>query len=261
MAMLATVITAFAWGQKGHDVTAAIAERHLTPATRAAVDSLLSGRSMVYWANWMDNASNTPAYAYSKTWHYKNVDANEAYASAKKNPAGDVVTAIEQQIAALKDPATKFDDKQLALKILVHTVGDIHQPMHMGHLSDLGGNKWKVSFFTTPTNLHSVWDGNVVESGHKWSYTEWADQIDRYTGNLADIIGGTPNDWGEQTWQVATKVYMSSPENSTLSYDYIAEWTPIVEDQLLRGGLRLAHLLNTIFDTSYTGRQKLVMVF
>lgn len=249
--MLATAFSAFAWGQKGHDVTAAIAERHLTPAARAAVDSIFAGRSLVYWANWLDNASHTPDYAYTKTWHYKNIDAGQNYYAAPKNQAGDVVTAIDEQIKVLKDNKLSAREKALPLKILVHVVGDLHQPMHMGHLSDLGGNKWTVSFFKSPTNLHSVWDSNVVESGHKWSYTEWADQIDRYSGDMMELVGGTPAKWGEQTWQVAAKVYMDTPENSSLSYDYIALWTPIVEEQLQRGGLRLAHILNSIFDPEY----------
>ena len=56
MAMMPVALSVLAWGQKGHDVTACIAERHLTPATRAAVDSILEGRSLIYWANWLDNA-------------------------------------------------------------------------------------------------------------------------------------------------------------------------------------------------------------
>ena len=74
---MAVGVAAFAWGQKGHDVTAAIAEAHLTPATQKAVAEVLDGMSPVYWANWLDNASHTPEYAYSKTWHYKNVDAGK----------------------------------------------------------------------------------------------------------------------------------------------------------------------------------------
>ncbi|MDE6403208.1 MAG: S1/P1 Nuclease, partial [Muribaculaceae bacterium] len=95
-AMLMPVM-AGAWGQKGHDVTAYLAEQHLTERTRAVVDSLLDGRSMVYWANWLDNASHTPEYAYSKTWHYKNVDEGVRYEEAQANPSGDAVTAIKSR--------------------------------------------------------------------------------------------------------------------------------------------------------------------
>ena len=130
-------------GAKGHDVTAFIAENHLTPTTRAAVDSLLEGRSMVYWANWLDNASHTPKYAYTKTWHYKNVDEGERYEEAQANPSGDAVTAIKTQIETLTGKDTPLNDSQLALKILVHVMGDLHQPLHMGHATDLGATERK----------------------------------------------------------------------------------------------------------------------
>ena len=80
----ASVLAASAWSQKGHDVTAYIAEKHLTPRTLAAVDSILDGKSMVYWANWLDNASHQLEMAYTKTWHYKNIDEGMAYADAPR---------------------------------------------------------------------------------------------------------------------------------------------------------------------------------
>lgn len=250
--MLTSVLTAMSWSQKGHDVVANIAQRHLTPATAAAVDSLLDGKSMVYWANWLDNASHTPDYAYTKTWHYKNVDEGVRYEEAQANPSGDAVTAVKQQIELLSNPSTPGADPTLALKILIHVTGDMHQPMHMGHATDLGGNRVKVKYFGRDTNLHSVWDGSLVESAHKWSYTEWSDQIDRVSKEQeAAIVDGSIDDWAKQTLVLATQVYQSTPEGTNLSYDQVAAATPVIEQQLLNGGLRLAHLLNLIFDPDY----------
>lgn len=250
--MLTSVLSAMPWSQKGHDVVANIAQRHLTPATAAAVDSLLDGKSMVYWANWLDNASHTPDYAYTKTWHYKNVDEGVRYEEAQANPSGDAVTAVKQQIELLSNPSTPRADPTLALKILIHVTGDMHQPMHMGHATDLGGNRVKVKYFGRDTNLHSVWDGSLVESAHKWSYTEWSDQIDRVSKEQeAAIVDGSIDDWAKQTLVLATQVYRSTPEGTNLSYDQVAAATPVIEQQLLNGGLRLAHLLNLIFDPDY----------
>ncbi len=250
--MLTSVLSAMPWSQKGHDVVANIAQRHLTPATAAAVDSLLDGKSMVYWANWLDNASHTPDYAYTKTWHYKNVDEGVRYEEAQANPSGDAVTAVKQQIELLSNPSTPGADPTLALKILIHVTGDMHQPMHMGHATDLGGNRVKVKYFGRDTNLHSVWDGSLVESAHKWSYTEWSDQIDRVSKEQeAAIVDGSIDDWAKQTLVLATQVYRSTPEGTNLSYDQVAAATPVIEQQLLNGGLRLAHLLNLIFDPDY----------
>lgn len=241
-------VDTFGWGQKGHDITCEIASRHLNAKARKTVKKLLEGKSMIYWSNWMDNASHTPEYAYTKTWHYKNVDHGVLYAEAPLEPQGDVVTAIEQQIGILKDKKTSFQAKRLALKMLVHFMGDLHQPMHMGHKSDLGGNKWIVNYFGKDKNLHGIWDTDVLESGHKWSYTEWADQVNSVTRReRKQICEGTIHQWAEETYHITTQVYEGAPQGSKLSYDYVAQWTPVVEQQLLRGGLRLAYILNSIF--------------
>ena len=248
-ACLVMALHSWGWGQKGHDVTANIAERHLTPATAAAVDSIFQGKSLVYWANWLDNASHTPAYAYSKTWHYLNVDADQTYETMPKNPQGDVVDAIRYNIGVLGD-TTNNDPaaKALALKMLVHCVGDMHQPLHMGRKTDLGGNRVKVKYFGRDTNLHSIWDTGIIESAHKWTYSEWVEQID--TNPRAEnrkMAEGTPESWGEETYGICRTIYASTPVGSKLSYDYVGEWTGTVEVQLLRGGLRLAAVLNDIF--------------
>ncbi len=255
-AMLPLVaFSAFGWGQKGHDTVAFIAENHLTPTAKAAVDSLLDGKSIVYWANWLDNASHTPEYAYSKTWHYKNIDADMTFEEAPEIKEGNIVQAIEEQVAVLADPAADREKKQLALKMVVHLVGDIHQPMHMGHASDRGGNSWHVKYFNRDNNLHSVWDSSLPESAHKWSYTEWQQQIDRVLPEeeYGILLGGTPASWGKETFEICSEIYDKTPQDTNISYDYIAEWTPTIERQFLKGGLRLADVLNDIFDPQYVG--------
>ena len=244
----------FGWGQKGHDTVAAIAENHFTPTTKKAVDSLLEGHSPVYYANWLDNASHTPEYAYSKTWHYKNIDADKTYENAPNIKDGNIVNAIYEQVDILQDSTKSKDEKSLALKMVVHFLGDIHQPMHMGHASDRGGNKWYVKYFKNATNIHSVWDSRLPESAHKWSYTEWVNQIDRAPEavEMEIVKDGTPDTWGKETYLICKKIYESTPIDTNIEYDYIADWTPTIEQQFLRGGLRLADLLNSIFDTNYT---------
>ena len=248
-------IPAFPWGQKGHDTVAFIAENHLTPVTAAAVGELLDGKSIVYWANWLDNASHTDPYAYTKTWHYKNIDADETFETAYKNPKGDIIEALNTQYEVLRDTTLSRDKRQLALKIIVHLAGDIHQPMHMGRHSDLGGNKHSVKYFKQPANLHGVWDSKVLESGHKWSYTEWQQQIDRADESLTGLIldKSKPSKWGRESYEIAKEIYEQTPVDTNIEYTYIADWTPVIEQQLLKGGLRLADLLNTIFDHAYQG--------
>lgn len=247
--------SAFGWGAKGHDTTAWIAECHLTPAAKTAVDSILKGKSLVYYANWPDNACHTEPYAYTKTWHYKNIDKGQKYAKVKDIKEGTIVSALNEQIALLNDSTISYEDKWLPLVLTVHFLGDIHQPMHMGRLSDRGGNRHNVRFFDTGTNLHSVWDSRLPEIAHKWSYTEWQKNIDRVSeAEMLEIVGGgSPYSWGEESYNIATKIYDSTPEGTKIAYDYIADWTPVIEQQFLRGGLRLADILNEAFDPEYTG--------
>ena len=74
---LCATLESFGWGQKGHDIVAYIAECNLSPRVYRKVVAALDGHSPVYYANWLDGASHTPEYAYTKTWHYVNVDPTE----------------------------------------------------------------------------------------------------------------------------------------------------------------------------------------
>ena len=213
---LLIVRSALAWGQKGHDVTAYIAECHLTPAAAKKIDKVLDGHSPVYYANWLDNASHTPDYAYTKTWHYLNVDEGKTLETMPANPKGDVLKAVTEIVAKLKAGGLTHEEEALQLKMLIHLVGDMHCPMHLGRSTDLGGNKRPVRYFGRSTNLHSVWDTSLVE-------------------------------WAAETCGVCRQVYEATPEGANLSYDYVAAQTPVVEQQFLRGGLRLARLLNEIY--------------
>mgnify|MGYP005892008479 FL=1 len=239
---------AFAWGQKGHDVTAYIAECRLTPEAAEKVRKALDGYSPVYIANWLDFASYWPEYAYSKTWHYLNIDEGETLESMSRNPGGDVLTAVTRLTEKLKSGRLTPEEETLSLKMLIHLVGDMHCPMHTGRLSDIGGNQRPVLMFGRRTNLHSAWDSAILEAGHKWSYTEWQEQIDRLTDDEAALVqAGEPQDWLKETHAICVGIYEDSPEGTKISYDYVDKYTPVIEQQLVRGGYRLARLLNEIY--------------
>ncbi|HIW65563.1 MAG TPA: S1/P1 nuclease [Candidatus Alistipes intestinipullorum] len=240
---------ALAWGQKGHDVTAYVAENHLTKRAAKRIAAVLEGYSPVYVSNWLDNASHTPEYAYTKTWHYLNVDEGETLESMPKNPDGDVLKAVTEIVARLKSGGLTPTEEALNLRMLIHLVGDMHCPMHAGHLSDLGGNRVSVIYFGDATNLHSVWDTALVESAHRWSYAEWQREIDRLSKEeAAEVASGEPADWMRETLELCSEVYASTPEGTKISYDYVAKYAPVIEQQFVRGGLRLARLLNEIYD-------------
>lgn len=240
---------AFAWGAKGHDIVACVAENNISKKTRRAVEEVLGGHSMIYVANWMDNASHTEEYAYTKTWHYVNVDPQEqSYYHSEKETKGDVVTAIDSIVANLKSGELTQDDERAHLMMLIHLVGDLHCPMHAGHKSDRGGNGTKVKYFGSVKKLHSVWDSDIIESAHRWSHSEWQQQIDRVSKKEKKAMAqGRPVDWIEECVILASDVYTRSKTGDNLSYDYVAYYTPIIEKQLLKAGIRLARLLEEIY--------------
>ena len=249
MLALCATLPSFGWGQKGHDVVAYIAECNLQPKVYQKVVDRLGGHSLVYYANWLDNASHTDRYRYTKTWHYANVDEGYTYETMPKNEKGDVVEAINGLVAELKSGKLSREQEDVRLRMLIHLVGDIHCPMHAGRLSDRGGNSVIVKFFGNDTKLHSLWDTALVESAHKWSYTEWEQQLNRYCTpkRKAEIAKGEPKDWLKESHAAATEIYFASPTKGRLSYDYVTYFTPTIEQRLLAGGLRLAMILNEIY--------------
>lgn len=264
VALLANTVSAFGWGPMGHDVVAAIAENHLTEKTKERLNEILCGRSIVYYASWMDNIQNSPYWEYgynqTKTWHYANVDKGKTYQTMKKNESGDVVVALNTLTDQLKNNYENLTDSMRCdyVKMIVHMVGDMHCPMHAGRLSDLGGNRMKVRWFGKNTNLHSVWDSKIVESARTWNYSEWRDQLDRTTDEWeANVTVGTYEEWFVETVEGAASIYeyveSIGEENPNLSYKFVFDFSPLLEDRLLTGGHRLAYVLNSIFDPEGVG--------
>lgn len=243
---------AWGWGQKGHDVIAYIAEQNLTCRARNKISQILEGKSIVYYSSWMDNLQNAPnwegGYDVTKTWHYANVDEGFTYETMRKEARGDVLTATETILQALRSRELSDSLRADYLKMLVHLIGDMHCPMHAGRFSDLGGNRFPVQWFGQQTNLHTVWDSRMIESARKWSYTEWQRQLDRCKRRERKIISsGTPRQWFDETVDAAAYIYANTSEGADLSYQYIYDNTALLERQLLHAGYRLAALLNEIF--------------
>jgi hypothetical protein len=242
----------------GHDVVAAIAEQNLNRKTKRKISKLLDGHSIVYYSSWMDNIQNSPywenGYNQTKTWHYANVDKGHTYQTMTKNENGDVVNSLEKLTDAMINHSHELTDSMKVdyLKMIVHMVGDMHCPMHAGRLSDLGGNRTSVKWFGKNTNLHSVWDSKIVESARKWSYTEWRDQLDRKDKEFGkSVMCGTYEEWFVETVEGAAAIYEyveALGQNPNLSYQFVYDFSPLLEDRLLVGGYRLAYVLNSIFD-------------
>ena len=246
--MSLTSVVMWAWGPKGHDVVAEIASRHISKKTAARIDKILEGKTMVYYASWMDGIKGLPEYKHTYSWHFLNVDPGFTYETAPKDPRGDVYNKTLAIIDTLKAGGLTAQKEKDLLRFLVHMVGDMHCPMHVGHASDLGGNRVKVMWFDTPSNLHSVWDSKLVESVRAWSYREWADNIDvRKKEDVDSKMSGDMTQWRDDILSRVGRCYDAVPSDASLGYPYINAFTDDVEYFLLVGGLHLAQILDEIY--------------
>ena len=135
------------------------------------------------------------------------------------------------------------------LRLLIHIVGDVHQPLHVAKEEDRGGNKIKVLWFNQPANLHSIWDDKLIE-GQQLSYTEYTNAIDHITPMQVKMLQEQPMWlWFYHSNQIATRIYeeIKQPDQK-LSYRYNYDHIATVNNQLLEGGVHLAGLLNQIFE-------------
>lgn len=161
---------------------------------------------------------------------------------------GDCILAeIDRLVATLKDTRRSEDDRAQALKFLVHFIGDLHCPPHAGDNHDRGGNDTPVTFFDRPTNLHSVWDSGLLRR-IGMTVTAWTAQLEK--GGLVVSARGTPVAWAEEAHRVAATNVYDIPRNRVLGQAYVDASVPALRLQLLRGGVRLAALLNSIFETA-----------
>jgi hypothetical protein len=236
------------WGATGHRVIGEVASQHISKRTKKAIKKLLEGQSLAYISNYADDIKSDKRYRSLDPSHYANLDLNESYLSSKKNPKGDIVKAISKCISVLKNKNESYENKQFNLKLLVHFIGDIHQPMHLGKEKDRGGNKIEVKWFGKKSNLHRIWDSNVIDS-NQMSYSEISYNLPRLTKNELLSIKNSPlSVWIEESHLLANKIYTSLPENKNLGYAYRFEYFDIMRLQLLKGGLRLAYVLDEIFN-------------
>ncbi len=255
LALAAAVAAAFivappvmAWGPLGHRTIAQVAENHLTAKTRREIDKLIGPQTLPEVAYWADEIRYLPEWKKADTWHYISVDDTETVASTVRNPAGDVLEAIERMEKTLRDPAATRAQKIEALKFLVHFVGDLHQPLHVGRRADAGGNKIDVILNGQKNTLHWVWDA-VMLNDMGMSYTELAHDIDHVSTTQAEVWQKTrPTDWINECFAARPQIYDGVPEDGKLSYLYSFKHWPLLRAQLLKAGVRLAGELNAIFD-------------
>lgn len=241
-----------AWGVLGHRIVGEIAGSYLTNKARTEIQKILGDESMAMSSNWADFIKSDSAYRYLNSWHYINfksgLSGDDVRSYLKQDTVTDVYTRVNFLVKELKRKALPMETKQLYLKLLIHFIGDIHQPLHEGRPDDLGGNRVRVTWFGNGTNLHAVWDESLVNF-QQLSYTEYVAAINHTTLKQRQAWQKTAvADWIAESYSIAETLYPEITEKEQkIGYEYNFKHIKTVNEQLLKGGVRLAGLLNAIF--------------
>lgn len=262
----------FGWGDLGHRAVGKIAEGRLNAKTREKLDSIMKGESLARASTYSDEIRSDPKLEKIdgqkvSAWHYVEIPDGKTYAEAKKNPDGDALQAIAKMKEWLSDPKSSPEKRKDAVRWLVHLIGDLHQPLHVGNGRDRGANlcflKWKGRF----TNLHALIDDAFLESLHL-SYTELADFALQAEGSdLAKYEAGDPVAWAAESRKARDELYPATePARSyckaegskkfapaydfkkNAHYEYVYEHRALIEKRIVQAGVRVAKTLNDLLS-------------
>lgn len=232
------------WGQIGHYVTGEIAEQHLNEHAKKRVQDLLDS-SMPMSAVWMDDIRSDSSYDFD-TWHYVTIPDGEKYDRSLQPESGDIIWALETLISELKAGGLSEEEELEKLKLVIHMIGDIHQPLHVGTGEDRGGNDVRLQWFGENSNLHAVWDSGMIDS-IQMSYSEIAEELNVVSPEqVEEWQSATVREWAYESMEYRDEVY-DLPDNMRISYEYRYFKKDIAFKRLLQAGVRMAGVLNEIY--------------
>ncbi len=261
-----------AWWETGHMLTAQMAYQNLTPKARAESDRLiqllavsqpdLQRQHFVPTSVWMDEIKARRLRVFDQ-WHYINIPYNPDGVAAVENPPGtNIVSMTESLIATLQDERAADFEKAFALRMLLHLVGDIHQPFHaVGKISeqhrdgDRGGNLTKVKDAKVK-NLHALFDSTAGLypdiSPEQWQtgIPDLASQLqkDFPKDNWKLMMKTHPSNWAKESYKLSIKYgYSSLPQDGELTPEMRRSVQRVCAERLALGGYRLAEILNQSF--------------
>jgi hypothetical protein len=251
------VLLLASWGFKGHRAVATIAQQHLTSNTAYVVSGYLGGQSMAEVSTWADeNRDNTTA-----PWHFLNLPLglnHEQFVKFVSNSDGNVYTAILKTEAQLKDKSLSVDQKNEALKYLIHLVGDAHLPMHISRKEDKGGNTIQLRFDDKGTNLHSLWDSRLID--HEAS-TDMAKDYDKATpAEIKQWQADSPLEWIWESYQISSQLYAEVKPGQNIDEAYYQKYIPVIRKRVDQAGIRLAGELNKLFNNAEAPKGTLTKV-
>jgi len=234
----------FGWDKTGHRIVAQIASEYLTKNAKLQIRKLIGHEDLSRISNWADEIKSDPNWSHSFDWHYCTVPNGERYITGQHK--GLAVEKSKEFISTLKNTSSTKTEKTIALKFLVHLIGDLHQPLHVGNGTDRGGNDYKVTWFGEETNLHRVWDSHLIEL-QKLSYKEYSDYLllDIDYGDIRKLQADSLMAIVYESQVFREQCYKISNKNLRWEYFYINK--DLLEKRLLEGGMRLSGILNRVY--------------
>lgn len=249
LTFIAFSLAAFAYGPTGHRVIASIAQDELQPKVKKQIEKILGKNGMIYASTWADEIRDIPEYQHSSGWHYQNLSpdmTNETLAQLWNNPTSEgehLFFAIQD----LKKKLLKNKQDADALKFMIHFMADLHQPMHLGRLEDLGGNKVTFNWFGDKINIHSLWDSYLIDH-NKMSYTEMSAYLeDLYSTDKNKFYQYTFPEIIQKSYQITGRIYQYDREDKN-NYKYFRHFNNDLNEMLYLGGIQLSKMLNEIYS-------------
>ena len=265
--------TATAWGPTGHMIVAQIAYDRLNPDARAKVDELISVfgdippkmDSFVSCATWMDEIKGWGAFKFFNGWHFADMPYNpDNLPDVPQPPNETVIWAIDNAKITLESEKAQAFQRALALRMLIHFVGDVHQPLHCADRytkahpqGDFGGNAFRLK--GEPKELHGYWDdtAGLFEALDPTQNNAWKKKIPEFAQEVVKAVppDDVPNrtnmktkDWAAESFDLAVKVaYVGVEPNTKPDKTYQKKAQDVIRNQLALGGYRLAAVLNELY--------------
>ena len=277
VALLWTVTaSAFGWGREGHRLVALVAADHLSPVAIENVKVLLGRETMADIASFGDDYRSE--HPETGQWHYVDIPGTEKVYNRDRDCPAPLVNGVADKTATwrdcavdrisyfvgiLKDPESAKPQRIFALKMLVHLVGDLHQPMHA--IGDArGGNSNRITVFGTKQcgerqicNLHSTWDSGLIEHTRMNEKKYLATLEEEITSlKLETKPVGTPIAWANSSHRAAVEAWV--PDGGIINDEYWQAEGPVLNRELELGGLHLANLLNGVFTQLPPGSEVVI---
>ena len=248
------------WGRVGHQAVGYIAEAHLTPKTAEAIKELLCNETLADVSTYADELRPDSFFQFTFPWHYIDVPANENFDQFKESvvqmTTPSVYSALNHWEHVLADPNANKALRVFALKWVVHLVGDLHQPLHVARAEDKGGNTVPVWFEKDSTNLHWLWDTNLIEH-EGLSSKEIAKLCDKASVEEIKNWDADPLiTWLYESNKICNRIYAENPQGKKLGQAYYDEYIGLIHQRIEQAGIRLAAVLNQSLDPATTTRPK-----